>query len=349
MLYKLIRPYVKIGLFFLMKKIKVYGKEHIPREGAVLFIGNHQNGLIDAILLPATSDRTFYFLSRASAFKNKLVARILHALNMIPIYRIRDGVDTITMNVGIFERCHEILNQGGAIEIFAEGEHHLERRIIPLKKGFARIILGTLKKYPDLDIHIIPVGLNYDSHLNFPSSASIYYGKPILANPYFDIHAEREDFSGILDFLNKALKSLTLHIEDEDAYDQSIAYLEGQGVNYLDPVEANTMYKNMNLEAKQPHITNTPVNWLYPLHMLAKLNSLVPLLIWKYIKSRIGEIIFYNTFRFAVILTLFPLFYLIQSLIVGYLFGFYNAALYLLGCIFLGIVSTKTMRVRDFS
>ena len=40
------------------------------------------------------------------------------------------------------------------MEIFAEGEHHIDRRILPLKKGFARIILGTLLQYPDLEIKI---------------------------------------------------------------------------------------------------------------------------------------------------------------------------------------------------
>lgn len=67
---------------------------------------------------------------------------------MIPVYRIRDGVNTIQKNHEIFEQCYEYLKKEKAIEIFAEGEHHLERRIIPLKKGFARIIEGTLKKIP---------------------------------------------------------------------------------------------------------------------------------------------------------------------------------------------------------
>ena len=167
--------------------MSVYGKENIPKKGAVIFIGNHQNALIDAIVVPTTNDRNSYFLTRASAFKVGIVDQILRSLNMIPVYRVRDGVRTIEKNFVVFEQCIEILKLEKAIQIFAEGEHHLKRRVLPLKKGFARVILGTLQKYPDLPIYIVPIGINYDSHLNFPSSTSIYYGKPILANQFIDI------------------------------------------------------------------------------------------------------------------------------------------------------------------
>ena len=57
----------------------------------------------------------------------------------------------------------------------------LESTVLPLFTD------SLLLKYPDLNIQIVPVGINYDSHLNFPSSVSIYYGKPILANSYFNV------------------------------------------------------------------------------------------------------------------------------------------------------------------
>ena len=107
--YKFFKEIVGIGLFFTLKKITVYGEENIPAKGAVLFIGNHENGLIDSILIPLTTKRIMYFLSRASAFKNVLVSKLLYSLNMIPIYRIRDGVNTIEKNVAVFEQCFEIV------------------------------------------------------------------------------------------------------------------------------------------------------------------------------------------------------------------------------------------------
>ena len=330
-----------------MKKISVYGKENIPKKGAILFIGNHQNALLDAILLPTTNNRATHFLTRASAFNSKFTTILLKSLNMIPVYRIRDGMNTIEKNFKIFEQCFEILKNKRTIQIFAEGEHHLKRRIIPLKKGFARIILGTLQKYPDLDIKIVPIGINYDSHLNFPSSASIYYGKPIHVNPFFNLEKPDVSFSDILNQVSSALKKLTLHVEDLKNYDNIIQKLENNNVDYLNPYTANEMLKNIDKLPLKPTIEKSKLNWFSPIHFIAKINSLLPLLIWRYLKSNIKEIIFANTFRFAVITTLFPLFYLIQAGIIYSVFNLKYALIYLVSCIVLGILTTKTMTVNQ--
>jgi len=342
--YYTFRIYVKIVLFFLLKKKTVYGIENIPKKGAVLFIGNHQNALIDALIIPTLTKRKIHFLARAGVFKKDLVKRFLSTLNMLPAYRLRDGVKNMNKNYLVFERCVEILKNKGALEIFAEGEHHLERRIIPLKKGFARIILSTLQKYPDTKIQIIPIGLNYDSHLNFPSKVSIYFGEPILANPYFNTQNPDVSFSSIISKVSSELKKLTLHIEDDKNYEEIISKLENCGVDYLNPTEANNMLSNIHsLDAI--HINKVKINWFLPFHLLAKINSVFPILIWRYLKKGINEIIFTNTFRFAVIGTLFPLFYIVQSFIVYYIFNIQYALIYLVSSIILGITYTKTASI----
>jgi 1-acyl-sn-glycerol-3-phosphate acyltransferase len=329
----------------LFKKVSVYGIENIPKKGAVIFIGNHQNALIDAIVVPTTNSRNIHFLKRASAFKLSFVSKILRSLNMIPVFRIRDGVRTMEKNFEVFEQCIEILRHEKAIQIFAEGEHHLERRIQPLKKGYARIILGTLQKYPDLPIYIVPIGINYDSHLNFPSSVSVYYGKPILANLFIDIINPDLKFKAISNQISAALKSLTLHVEDLVNYDEIIMKLEALGVDYLNPFEANETLKNIAFIPSEVIVKEEKINWFAPIHLLTKLNSIFPLLIWKYIKPNIKDVVFTNTFRFALITTLFPLFYLIQTALVYYIFNLKFAIIYLLISIFLGIFSAKTMTV----
>lgn len=343
--YNFIKIYVKIGLFFLFKKRSVYGKENIPKKGAVIFIGNHQNALIDAIVVPTTNKRNSHFLTRASAFKIGLVDQILRSLNMIPVYRVRDGVRTIEKNIAVFEQCIEILKQEKAIQIFAEGEHHLDRRVQPLKKGFARIILGTLKKYPELPIYIVPIGINYDSHLNFPSSVSVYFGKPIFANQFFDLRNPDLKFTEIINQVSIALKNLTLHVEDVANYNEIIVKLETMGVDYLNPFEANKLLENIDSISSAETVKKQKINWFATIHFIAKLNSVFPLLIWKYIKPNIKDVVFTNTYRFALITTLFPLFYLIQTAIVYIIFDLKVAVIYLLSCILLGIISAKTMTV----
>ena len=342
--YYIMRFYLKVGLFFLHKKITVVGKENIPKKGAILFIGNHQNALIDAILIPTTTKRKIHFLTRASAFSTKLITKFLKSLNLIPVYRIRDGIGTIERNLAVFEQCFEILNNEGAVEVFAEGAHHLKRQILPLKKGFARIILGTLKKYPTLEIQIVPIGINYDSHLNFPSSVSIHYGKPILANNFINVENPDIRFMAIKNEVNSALKKLTLHIEDDANYDEIISKLNSANVDYTNPAETTKLMQNLKSSSTK-QVTNNKVNWLLPIHLITKLNSIFPLLIWQYLKSTITDIVFTNTYRFALIMTVFPLFYVVQTAIIFYFFNINYALIYFASSILFGIISSKTMPI----
>lgn len=343
--YYIMRFYIKCGLFFLHKEITVYGKENIPKKGALLFIGNHQNALIDAILIPTTTKRKIHFLARASAFKNKPISKFLSSLNMIPVYRIRDGIKTIEKNHQVFDQCVELLHQEKAVEIFAEGEHHLKRKVLPFKKGFARIISSALQKYPNLKIQIVPVGINYDSRLNFPASVSLHYGQPILANDYIDTTNTDLRFSKIINKVSLELKKLTVHVEDDKNYDDIIFKSNKLNIDYTNPLEANKLIKNIDSISLKSGDKKGKTNWLKPLHYLTKINSILPLLIWKYLKPKIKDVIFTNTYRFALIMTIFPLFYLIQTAIVFYFSNLKFALVYLVSSVVLSLLSTKTMRV----
>ena len=133
----------------------VKNKHLLDTKGPLFIIANHPNSFLDAIIIGAYYNRTVFFLARGDVFEKKIYRFFLNALNMIPVYRIRDGINSVEKNIAVFEQCFEILKKEKAIQIFAEGEHHQYRRIIPLKKGFARIILGTLQKYPDLNINLM--------------------------------------------------------------------------------------------------------------------------------------------------------------------------------------------------
>ena len=185
MFYTLLKYYIRLVLFFYHKKIKVVGKDYSPPTGAVLFINNHPNALLDPLLVVTTNVRSIYFLTRASAFKNKYVAKFLKSHKMIPVYRKRDNVNVIAKNKNTFNKSVELMHAGKTLYIAAEGSHNVQRRVRELKKGFVYIILDAFKKYPDLNIQIVPIGLNYDSVMKYPSSVSVYYGKPINAKDYY--------------------------------------------------------------------------------------------------------------------------------------------------------------------
>ena len=90
--YNFMKHYIKLGFFFYYKKIKHYGKENIPKKGAILFVSNHPNALIDPLLIKTGLYKDLHVLTRASVFTNKFVIKIFESVKMIPIYRKRDGL-----------------------------------------------------------------------------------------------------------------------------------------------------------------------------------------------------------------------------------------------------------------
>jgi len=342
-LYNFFKHYVGLCLFFYHKKIKVVGVENIPKEGAILFISNHPNALLDPILIATNNTRNLHFLSRASAFKNKLVARFLKSIHMIPVYRKRDGVDTLAKNKATFSKSVELMHAKKTLYIAAEGSHNVQRRVRELKKGFVHVILDTFKEHPEIDIQIIPIGLNYDTVLNHPSSVSIYYGKPISAKEYYTKNDDLSSTTDLLKVVRNRMKTLTTHIEDKDSYDKTINKLNALNVDYLNPIETNKIITNLGNYSVDIEKTSVKKrkNFLY---YLVVFNSFIPWIIWKKLEKGIKEIEFISTFRFAIGATLFPLFYIIQSLIINYFFSSKIAIIYFISSILLGLLLTKTSK-----
>lgn len=128
----MVRVYLSMGLFFYYKKISVVKEEGIPKNKPILLLSNHQNALIDALLIATTSGRFSYFLTRASVFKKKLVSKLLYSVNMLPVYRVRDGWSTISKNNYIFKTCTQKLKNNEAVALFPEGNHHINRSVRPI-------------------------------------------------------------------------------------------------------------------------------------------------------------------------------------------------------------------------
>lgn len=183
--YYFVKYYMRTGFAFYFKNVRIVGAENIPDKKAILFVANHQNALLDPLLIGATNKRTLHFLTQAQVFKKSFVNRILVYINMLPVYRIRDGYDTLSKNEETFQKCYDILDRKETLLIFAEGSHSLQRRVRVLSKGFTRIAFGALEHNPTNEIDIIPIGYNYSDAKKYGSKASVYYGKPISVNHYW--------------------------------------------------------------------------------------------------------------------------------------------------------------------
>jgi 1-acyl-sn-glycerol-3-phosphate acyltransferase len=184
-LYYIIKPIIRIGLFFFFRKLYFNTKQYWGRKGPLLLAVNHPNSFLDAIVVGAFFKEPVYFLARGDAFKNKWALRILTALKCKPVYRLREGKNYLHLNDTTFEACRSIFQQNGIVLIFTEGLCENEWEIRPLKKGTARLAISYWKQFADGDkLQVLPVSLNYSSFYSMPKTCWINFGHCITAKEF---------------------------------------------------------------------------------------------------------------------------------------------------------------------
>ncbi len=335
--YTFFKIYIQTGLFFYTKKIKVVGKEHIPKKGAVLFAVNHPNGLLDPLLVTTNTPRTTHYLVRAAIFKKPIVKKFLATLNLMPIYRIRDGVKELSKNTQVFHDCYEILNKERALMIFPEGSHDRRRSIRTLSKGFTRIVFGAIDTYPNLQIQIIPVGVTYQCTSTFPSKVAIHYGTPILANDLYNPLELNKSVKTIKEAVSNQLKQLSVHIPLDENYEATLQKLQHHNVDFTDVQAVNTMIQSGNIPTTPPRIN---FGKIYKIPFI--INSLFPWILWKVILKKVDEIEFIDTFRFGIGISILPLYYVLQTSLIYYFFGGSISGIYFLTSLLIAALYSKT-------
>ncbi|WP_440069191.1 lysophospholipid acyltransferase family protein [Tenacibaculum discolor] len=337
LIYYFFKLFVRTGLFFYSKKTTVIGSECIPKNEAVIFTANHPNGLIDPLLIATHIKRRTNFLVRAAVFNNPIIAKFFNLLGMMPIYRIRDGVQQLSKNEEIFNKCQLILKNNKTLLIFPEGTHKKDRTVRPLSKGFTRIIFKTLDNFPDTKINIVPVGITYQNVSSYPSKTAIHFGSPILANNYYDKQNINQSVKNIKELVSNQLESLSVHIKQDENYETILYTLNNSQVDFTKVNHVNALIKDKKILPQKKR----SINYALPLLLLIVLNSLVPYSIWKLLSKKVDEIEFIDTFRFGVNAILFPLFYCIQSWVINIFFGWKIALLYFLTSFLLILLYTK--------
>jgi 1-acyl-sn-glycerol-3-phosphate acyltransferase len=322
--YESVRLFLKISLHFYAKKIKVYGKNKIPKKGAVLFAINHPNALMDPLFVTSNSKRENHYLVRADVFKKPLIKKALASLNLMPIYRIRDGRNQLSNNQEVFEKCFDILKRGETLIIFPQGGHSRDRNIKPLSKGFTRIVFGALEKNPTLEITVIPVGVTYQNSSSFPSKVSIHFGELINSREILSKNEKPKAINILKNEVRNQLEKLTVHIPDNENYTATLKKLNQANVDFTNIDAVNKMIAENNF----PEAVKKPVNILKPLFYIILLNSIFPLIIWKKISKSIGEIEFVDTMKYGINVISFPVFYTLQALVVRFFFGWNIAEIY---------------------
>ena len=213
-------------VFFLMRlfyrKIVVEGKENIPKDKPLIFAPNHQNALMDPLVILYATGMQTVFLARADIFRIKILRDIFSWLKIIPVYRIRDGKENLGNNDISFNIAVEVLENRRSVGIFPEAAHSNQRRLLPLRKGIPRLaFLAEEKNEFNLDLQVLPAGIYYSNYENMRSIVHVRFGKPIAVKDFREAHLENPQKSLLLlrDAIGAQLTDLSMDIRNQEYYD----------------------------------------------------------------------------------------------------------------------------------
>ncbi|HLL77528.1 MAG TPA: lysophospholipid acyltransferase family protein [Pyrinomonadaceae bacterium] len=211
---------LRLALRVFFRRIEVRGRGRVPRDGAVVFVVNHPNALVDPVFVLCHAPRRVSFLAKEPLFRMPVIRWLVRAMEAIPVYRKQDEGSDPARNRETFERAGELLRRGVAVAICPEGVSHSDAKLRPLKTGAARIALAVASSAPPIDLHIVPAGIYYTAKTAFRSAALLFFGEPIKVEAVaLDAEGQppREAVNSLRERIWLALRDVTLNAEHESA------------------------------------------------------------------------------------------------------------------------------------
>ncbi len=162
---KVIRVIVRTAIriyFAIVYRAKVIGTENIPKEGPLIYCGNHRS-YADPPLIVVTAKRHVRFLAKEELKKNPLFAFL--GVVFGGIYVKRDSKDVSALKTTL-----KALKNGECVALFPEGTRNGLEKGEKVKEGAAFFAVRTGAK-------VIPVGISGGGKPF--KQMTIKYGKPL--------------------------------------------------------------------------------------------------------------------------------------------------------------------------
>lgn len=219
MLYSFVRPIARLGLKAFYRKIYVSNAERIPRDKPVFLASNHPTAFIEPCLMACFLDRPLFFLVRGNLFQKKIFDQLLRSLNMLPIYRRKDGgYSKLKNNYVTFQSVFSALHDNRTVMILIEGSTIQVKRLRPLKKGTARMAFGAIEAYDLEEVYIVPGGVNFTYADRPRSEVMIEIGEPVKAKDYLEdyVHNANKAIMDLTNAIRPALEDCLVHVESPE-------------------------------------------------------------------------------------------------------------------------------------
>ena len=331
--YYLLERYAYLATLLYFRRLKINNLKHVPKDGPLIFVPNHQNAFMDAIVTTVVSPRNPWFLTRASVFGSATARYWLNLMQMIPIYRFRDGLQNVKKNDETMEISLKILSEDGTILIFAEGNHDYRWSLRPLQKGLARMAFAFESPSGFSNgLRIVPVGLQYENHNQFRSDLLINFGEPIHVADYKEIYQSDpiKATTALLNDVCQNLGSLIINISDIERHDKiksAIKSRVGRENDLLKRLQGDKLFlQGEKLIVKKTKKANLLLNLLlaiagFPVFVYGAVNNLIIYLIIKYIMNKfIKDAHWTSSIKFAGMILISPIIYVLQTMLIWLFF-----------------------------
>jgi glycerol-3-phosphate O-acyltransferase / dihydroxyacetone phosphate acyltransferase len=215
---------MRVAVRWYYRAIEVEGLERIPATGAVILAANHNNALVDALVVGSRVAREVRLTAKATLLSHPLTRVVVHATGLVPLRRVSDearGGENVaaTRNEGAFEAIIRTLAGGGVILIFPEGISHSEPALAPLRTGCARMALQALDAGVP-EVTLVPIGLTFEAKGRPRSRVLLSVGSPIPAST---MRTARDPVHELTNRLAAGLHDVTLNFPSRDAAERVLS------------------------------------------------------------------------------------------------------------------------------
>ena len=125
--------------------LSVLHPEHVPSEGGLLVVSNHMSHLDSPAMAVAFRKRRLRAMAKEELWENPAFGRVIEGIGAFPVKRGEADSEGV-------RRCLELLENGEAVIVFAEGTRGDGRTMRPLEPGIA--LLAKRSGVP-----VLPVGI----------------------------------------------------------------------------------------------------------------------------------------------------------------------------------------------
>jgi len=227
MLYYILRPIAKLAYKIFYRKIHLIGVEKLPKNRPLLIACNHPNGFTEPCVLSCILPISLNFMTRGDLFRKPIMNMFLRSTHQIPIFRFRDGFEAMRSNEKSIVEAYKALNENKAIIMFVEGSTKSARKLRPFQKGLSRMTRDFELAYPEANLGILPVTINFSDPNNIGSSVTVSVFDVVEPKDYkFAEDTTNKPLAQLSKDLHAIMKQSVFHLEEnthEEIFNQVIA------------------------------------------------------------------------------------------------------------------------------